>query len=175
VLAKLGRLLAGIEADTSQLLIVAAAIFGDQPTGSNVGQPEVGTVLVARRSHPPRLAGLWEFPGGKVERGETAERAIVRECAEELGCRVRVQGELARQALDTMTNLVLLRVCLDADSAPPVPLEHSELRWAGAADLAELDWVATNRQFVPNVIAQLSLSATVPPRGTQAAYPPNTG
>jgi 8-oxo-dGTP diphosphatase len=171
VLAKLARLLAGIEADTSQVLIVAAAIIGAQPAASRTGQPTDRTVLVAKRSHPPRLAGQWEFPGGKVERGETAERAIERECAEELGCRIRVEDELARQTLDTGAILVLFRASLAADSAAPAPLEHSELRWAQAADLSELDWVATNRQFVPDVTAQLSLSATVPPRGAMAHEP----
>jgi 8-oxo-dGTP diphosphatase len=167
VLAKLARLLAGIEADTSQVLIVAAAIIDAQPAASRAGR----TVLVARRSHPARLAGQWEFPGGKVERGETAERAIERECAEELGCRIRVDGELARQSLDTGATLVLFRASLATDSAAPAPLEHSELRWAQAADLSELDWVATNRQFVPDVTAQLSLSATVPPRGAMPHEP----
>ena len=68
VLNRLTRLLAGIDADTSQLLIVAAAIVVDR------------TVLVARRNHPARLAGQWEFPGGKAERGETVGWAILREC-----------------------------------------------------------------------------------------------
>jgi 8-oxo-dGTP diphosphatase len=156
VLGRLGRLLADIETDTSQVLVVAAAIVDGR------------RVLVARRSHPAPLAGRWEFPGGKVERGETPERAIVRECAEELGCRIRVEAELARQRLDPGAILVLYRACLAPDSEAPAALEHSELRWARAAELQELDWVATNRQFVPDVTGQLSVSATVPPQGAMA-------
>lgn len=159
VLKKLARLLAGIEADTSQLLIVAAAIVADR------------TVLVARRSHPLRLAGRWEFPGGKAERGETVERAIVRECAEELGCRIEVEGELARHRLDDRSTLVLVRARLAGDSPVPAALEHSELRWLRAADFTDLDWIDTNRQFLPDVTAQLSLSATVPPQGAMAYEP----
>ncbi|HJQ03705.1 MAG TPA: (deoxy)nucleoside triphosphate pyrophosphohydrolase [Jatrophihabitans sp.] len=160
VLGRLSRLLAEIEADTSQVTVVAAAIVDGR------------RVLVARRSRPTALAGRWEFPGGKVERGETAERAIVRECAEELGCRIIVEAELGRRRLDAGAVLVLFRACLAADSATPVALEHSELRWARAAELPELDWVATNRQFVPDVTAQLSPSATVPPQGAMAYEPP---
>ncbi|HEX4729461.1 MAG TPA: NUDIX domain-containing protein, partial [Jatrophihabitans sp.] len=159
VLRRLARLLAGIEADTSQLLIVAAAIVADR------------TVLVARRNHPARLAGRWEFPGGKAERGETPQWAIVRECAEELGCRIEVEGELARRRLDERSTLVLVRARLAADSPAPAALEHSELRWLRPAEFAGLDWVDTNRQFLPDVTAQLSVSATVPPQGAMAYEP----
>jgi len=159
VLARLARLLAEIEADTSQLLIVAAAIVADRK------------VLVARRSHPARLAGRWEFPGGKAERGETVRSAIVREIAEELGCRIEVEGELARHRLDDRSTLVLVRARLAADSPAPSALEHSELRWLRPAEFAELDWVDSNRQFLPDVTAQLSVSATVPPQGARAYEP----
>lgn len=159
VLRRLARLLAGIEADTSELLIVAAAIVADR------------TVLVARRNHPAQLAGRWEFPGGKAERGETPQWAIVRECAEELGCRIEVEGELARRRLDDRVTLVLVRARLAADSAAPAALEHSELRWLRPAEFDDLDWVDTNRQFLPDVTAQLSLSATVPPQGAMAYEP----
>ncbi|HET6209099.1 MAG TPA: NUDIX domain-containing protein, partial [Jatrophihabitans sp.] len=159
VLAKLARLLADIEADTSRLLIVAAAIVADRQ------------VLVARRAQPARLAGRWEFPGGKLERGETPQRGLVRECAEELGCQILVQGELARGQLDDRTTLVLLRAALAAGSPAPAALEHSELRWVRAAEFDELEWVDTNRQFLPDVTAQLSLSATVPPQGAMAYEP----
>ncbi len=56
-----------------------------------------GTVLIAQRDHPAELAGRWEFPGGKAERGETPQAALVREIGEELGCRIEV-GRRARPA-----------------------------------------------------------------------------
>ena len=62
-------------------IVVGAAIVRD------------GRVLAARRSAPPATAGGWEFPGGKVEPGESAPAALIRECREELGVTVSV-GEL---------------------------------------------------------------------------------
>ena len=56
------------------VLVVAAALIDSD-----------GRVLVARRPSGKKMAGLWEFPGGKVEQGETPERALIRELKEELG------------------------------------------------------------------------------------------
>jgi 8-oxo-dGTP diphosphatase len=143
VLARLERALRLVERDTEQVRIVAAALLAD------------GAVLVGQRTHPPRLAELWEFPGGKVERGETLAAALVRECAEELGVRIVPGPELARQLLDTGAVLVLLQAELAEDSPAPQPLEHKELRWARAGELTMLDWVPTNRQFVTDVTGRL--------------------
>ena len=67
-------------------LVVAAAIT------DSLEVPRV--LLAARRTDPPALAGLWEFPGGKVERGETPERALRRELREELGVEIEIGDEI---------------------------------------------------------------------------------
>src|SRR3954454_8795175 len=53
-----------------------------------------GRLLAAQRAEPPELAGGWEFPGGKVDAGESDEDALVRECREELGVEVRLRERI---------------------------------------------------------------------------------
>ena len=75
----------GGQADRRDLkVIVGAAIIRD------------GRVLACARSAPPEVAGMWEFPGGKVEPGESETDALVRECAEELAVRVEIGDRVGR-------------------------------------------------------------------------------
>lgn len=101
------------------------------------------------------LAGLWEFPGGKVEPGETAEGALVREIEEELGCRVAV-GDLivtaAHAYAEKTIALSTYRCALVAGE--PVPAEHAEIAWVAPSDLAGLDWAPAD---VPTVEALTAL------------------
>lgn len=100
------------------------------------------SILLARRPPGKRLAGCWEFPGGKLEPGEDAEAALHRELAEELGCRVRVlaAGPPALHAYDWGVIRLHPFLCeLTPDSPPPHPHEHSELLWSPAGDLHRPD------------------------------------
>jgi len=142
-LTRLTERLAGIEQRSARLTIVAAALIRD------------GTVLIGCRNHPPELAGRWEFPGGKCERGETPQTALVREIAEELGARIEVGPELNRQQLPDGAVLILLEARLAAGSPEPRALEHRQLRWAGAGELAERPWAGRNDLFVADVTGRL--------------------
>ena len=94
-----------------------------------------GRVLAARRSRPSALAGGWEFPGGKVEDGESEADALARECLEELGIAIRV-GVRLDAAVDGDVRLVLFAAEIDAGE--PQPLEdHDVLRWLSAGELAD--------------------------------------
>lgn len=105
-------------------------------------------VLAARRHAPAALAGGWEFPGGKVESGESEQDALVRECMEELGVRVRL-GE--RVGPDTeLAGGRTLKVWLAsiegdnpaATGAQPRALaEHDELRWLAPDELSSVPWL----------------------------------
>ena len=106
-----------------------------------------GRVLLAQRQRPPELAGLWELPGGKVAPGETEPAALVRELREELGVDVLVGDRLGGDVVigaDVILRAYLVRLT----GGTPHPHDHRALRWADAADLAEVEWVPADRAWV---------------------------
>lgn len=108
-----------------------------------------GRVLAARRTTPPEAAGRWEFPGGKVEPEEAPDRALVREVAEELGCRVETTGWLAGSAAIGTTHELTVALARLVDGEPePVATEHDELRWLGPEQLDDVDWLEPDRPFL---------------------------
>lgn len=113
------------------------------------------SILAARRSAPEQFAGLWEFPGGKVEPGEAPEAALHRELREELGIEVRLGNELpaATAAGWPLNERATMRVWLaEICEGEPVPLEdHDELRWISLADSDEalsLPWIPADFPIV---------------------------
>ncbi len=114
---------------------------------------ERGRVLAARRSAPPDLAGRWELPGGKVDPGEDAAGAAVREIAEELGCAVEVTGSLpgavpVRVGSQAGEALVLRAVTARLVDGDPVPREHDAVRWLRAHELDEVSWAEADVPFL---------------------------
>lgn len=113
------------------LLIVAAALVdGD------------GRVLVQQRAAGRDMAGLWEFPGGKIEPGETAEAALVRELREELGIDTETAclaptGFGTAPLADSGQLLLLLYVCRKWRGIPRA-LDAAELRWLRPLQLHDL-------------------------------------
>lgn len=114
-----------------------------------------GRVLAARRTSPPEAAGSWEFPGGKVEPGEDAATAVVREIREELGCTVAVTGRLVGSqpvkpgyALEVVT-----AVLVDGE---PVPHEHDAVRWLRADELDDVAWLAPDVPFLTELRTRLA-------------------
>ena len=112
------------------LLLVAAAALVDVD----------GRVLLARRPPGKPMAGLWEFPGGKVRNGETPEAALVRELREELGIGVTESGlvpfTFSSHAYDDFHLLMPLYVCR-AWEGPVTAREDQELEWARTRDMAD--------------------------------------
>ena len=118
-------------------VIVGAAIVRD------------GRLLAARRTAPSSMAGGWEFPGGKVEPGESEHEALARECHEELGVRVTPGARLGDD-VPTSTG-GLLRVWWASLDGPeePVPLQdHDELRWLAPDELAGVPWLPADWPLV---------------------------
>jgi 8-oxo-dGTP diphosphatase len=106
-----------------------------------------GRVLAARRTRPATAAGRWELPGGKVEPGESAGDAVVREVGEELGCRIAVDGWLAGSS-PIGPGLVLTVARARVVAGEPVPHEHDAVRWLAAAELDDVDWLDSDRAFL---------------------------
>lgn len=113
-----------------------------------------GTVLVAQRDAASRFAGLWEFPGGKVEPGETQEAALRREIREELGVDISVRSEppISTVKWDYDHARVLL-VALRADivSGTPRPLDHAAVRWIAGEDLTALPLLPADRPIATSL------------------------
>ncbi len=95
------------------------------------------------------MYGRWEFPGGKVEPGESEVEALVRECVEELGVLVRV-GDRIGEDVPLGHGWALLRVYAAelVDGAQPQRLEHAELRWLGPDELDSVDWLPADAPIV---------------------------
>ncbi|MDN5917991.1 MAG: NUDIX domain-containing protein [Pseudonocardia sp.] len=110
-----------------------------------------GRVLAACRAHPPELAGRWEVPGGGVEAGEPEPDAVRRECAEELGTRVRVGGRIGTDLPIGRRVLRIHRAEIVPGAPEPWAREHRELRWVDAPGLAELGWLDADRALVADL------------------------
>ncbi|MCB1225306.1 MAG: (deoxy)nucleoside triphosphate pyrophosphohydrolase [Verrucomicrobiales bacterium] len=122
-----------------------------------------GRVLAALRPAGRALAGYWEFPGGKIEPGESAELALHRELAEELGCQVIVHEPLPPHthayAWGSIT-LHPLRCQLRPDSPAPTALEHAALRWVLPVELPSLQWAPADLPVLADYLRLLQPTAS---------------
>lgn len=122
-------------------VVVGAAIVRD------------GQVLAARRCAPPAMAGGWEFAGGKVEPGESEAQALVRECIEELGVRVRLGERIGPDAsLPGGRTLKVWLAAIEAvaghDGEPRALQDHDDLRWLAADELSSVAWLPADWPIV---------------------------
>ncbi len=119
----------GTIADVPIILVVAAALVDVD-----------GRVLIARRPEGKPMAGLWEFPGGKVDSGETPEQALIRELREEIGIDVTenclAPFTFASHRYDDFHLLMPLYVCRVWDGMV-VAREGQTLKWVRAPDLKD--------------------------------------
>ncbi|MBM6617741.1 (deoxy)nucleoside triphosphate pyrophosphohydrolase [Bacillus suaedaesalsae] len=114
----------------NELKVVGAVIVND-----------LGEILCAKRSTTMSMPGKWEFPGGKVERNENEQDALIREIKEELQCDIEVYDKIA-ETLHEYAEFTILLVTYNAKitSGSPVNKEHEELRWFKLEQLKALDW-----------------------------------
>ncbi|WP_010540016.1 (deoxy)nucleoside triphosphate pyrophosphohydrolase [Dietzia alimentaria] len=100
-----------------------------------------GKVLACRRAPGKSAAGMWEFPGGKVDDDETPEAALVREIREELGLSVSV-GDLVDRTVTPVGPLDIDLSCyfVSFGEVPSHSTDHDELRWLSRDELPSLNW-----------------------------------
>ena len=128
----------GDDLNVTRIAVAAAVIRGAD-----------GRVLIARRPLDKHQGGLWEFPGGKIEPGETAEAALGRELQEELGIQVRAARPLIRIHHEYPDKQVLLDVWeVTAFDGEPHGAEGQPLAWVRPQDLPAYEFPAANRPIV---------------------------
>ncbi|WP_337062054.1 (deoxy)nucleoside triphosphate pyrophosphohydrolase [Kineococcus sp. G2] len=130
-------------------LVVGAALVDD------LRRPR--SLLAARRSAPPALAGRWELPGGKVEPGEEPVAALHRELREELGVDVELGAEVpgpAGGAWPLGGDLVMRVWWARVLRGGPAPLQdHDELRWLSPGEWSSVDWLPGDVPLVQRLAA----------------------
>ncbi len=117
-----------------------------------------GRVLASRRTDPPRLAGLWEFPGGKVEPHESDDDALRRELLEELGVQAVVGQRLGPQV--PIGDTAVLRVYLVTIVGEPELVDHDIHRWLSLEELDDVAWIPIDAPVVEALRVQMRAAAT---------------
>jgi 8-oxo-dGTP diphosphatase len=128
--------------DGKRLLLVAACALVDAD----------GRVLIAQRPQGKQLAGLWEFPGGKVELGETPEECLVRELREEIGIETKAAClaplTFASHSYDDFHLLMPLYVCRRFEGIA-VPKEGQKLKWVRPRQMRDYPMPPADIPLIP--------------------------
>lgn len=113
-------------------------------------------IFATRRGPGKPMAGYWEFPGGKIEVGESAHSALVREIEEELQCTISVGSEVTttEYAYDFGT-VRLTTYWSTLNDVRPTLTEHTEARWLCTNDLASVEWAPADIPAVELIAQQL--------------------
>ena len=111
-----------------------------------------GRVLICKRPQGKAMAGLWEFPGGKVEAGERPEDALIRELDEELGIAVKedclAPFTFASHTYPEFHLLMPLYLCRRWEGVPAAR-EHPEIKWVYPRDLVKFEMPPADKPLIP--------------------------
>ncbi|MEM7358561.1 MAG: 8-oxo-dGTP diphosphatase MutT [Pseudomonadota bacterium] len=112
-----------------------------------------GEVLIGQRTVADEYLGKWEFPGGKLEAGESVEHALVRELREELGITVMNSNHLLILDHDYPDRQVRLHVrTVDSYQGQPVSAEQQALQWIEPEALQGIDFLAGNQPIIQKLL-----------------------
>ena len=108
-----------------------------------------GRILITQRLDNVHLARLWEFPGGKVEAGESFEVALSREISEELGVKIRVKEEFFTTEHDYPGKSVRIHFfSCTLDEGEPAALDVADLRWVSPAELSQFEFPPADAELI---------------------------
>jgi mutator protein MutT len=126
-----------VSGDKKSIEVSAALIF------------RAGKLLITQRHAKSHLGGLWEFPGGKCEAGETSEQCLVREIREELGVEISVGEMFGEISHDYPEKSVRLKFFIGRLlSGEPEPLDCAALKWVTKTELAGFKFPAADAQLL---------------------------
>lgn len=110
-------------------------------------------VLIGQRPEGHTLAGQWEFPGGKIEIGESPEEALARELQEELGIEAEI-GSVKMACTHSYPEVGIFLVFFEVQfwKGEPKPVHHSELKWVLPEELRNINIPEANRKLLPTIL-----------------------
>lgn len=113
---------------------------------------EDNKILIAQRNLKKSQGGLWEFPGGKIEQGETKEQAIIREIKEEMNLDIKVEKYLAEKTFEypeKVINLIALKCRII--SGKIMLNEHEDVKWINKDEFKQFDFAPADSFIVENI------------------------
>ena len=112
-----------------------------------------GRFMICQRSKNKSRALLWEFVGGKVEKGETKEQALIRECREELDIMVSVGDKfmsVTHEYPDITVHLILFNATIK--EGEPKLIEHCDLKWITSAEIQNYEFCPADSEILAEIV-----------------------
>lgn len=121
--------------------------------GAAIVDPKTGHILIGQRGPTQSLAGMWEFPGGKIEPGETEPEALMREIQEELNLSIEVNEAIDTASYQYDFGQVTMTIYYATLRGGELKrLEHAEIRWVSVEELADFNWAPVDIPIVNTII-----------------------